>query len=137
MPGIDSAEASNVLAQLTQGLGGAELTTVRNQLGQSGLLSSLLARKAQEEEDARNAAFGSTANRGFFGGGMARTAATPALADIAYNTTREMTGEVNSILGDYRNEKAQERADELSQEQLDLQREANKPRGLFASLFGG
>ena len=102
----------------------------------SGLEAALLARKGYEEGQARRGGFLNAAQRGFIGGGMAVTAAEPAMADVAWNAANREQEAFNAEMAKLTEQRRADATLYAQNESNQLQREANKPKGLFAGLFG-
>jgi hypothetical protein len=105
-------------------------------LDATGFTASLAARKAYEEQGARRGGFLNAAQRGFIGGGMAATAAEPGLAQVGYDATARESDALNTEIARIMDQRRFNQTMNAQQESDRLQREANRPHGLFGFLFG-
>ena len=108
----------------------------RADLEQSGLLANLRKRTAFEEQGARRGGFLNAAQRGFTGGGMAAGAAEPLLADVAWESSQREQAAIGARMGQLADERQFNMQMARAKESAALQRDANKPSGLFGWLFG-
>ena len=108
----------------------------RKKLESTGFMANLAARKTYEEQGARRGGFLNAAQRGFIGGGMAVTAAEPAMAEVAYNAAAREQDALNAEIARIVDQRKFDAQMYAQRESDALTREANKPKGLFASLFG-